>query len=207
MTGWELAILWVGWVLAGGSPGPATLSIAGTAMRAGRRAALIFSLGILAGSACLGLAAALGMGAIMLANAWVIELVRYLGGGYLLYLSIRSLRAAMRKGVPAAQKGHDGTAAQLFVRGLLIHLTNPKAILSWGAIFAVTLGPDPRFGDVLAMFAFLYAGSLIVFPGYAVLFSTDRMVAVYARARRGFEAVFGLFFGVVGISILTAKLT
>ncbi|NRB34051.1 MAG: LysE family translocator [Rhodobacteraceae bacterium] len=207
MSGFELAILWTGWALAGASPGPATLSIAGTAMRAGRRAALVFSLGILAGSASLGIAAAFGMGAIMMTNAWVVELVRYLGAGYLLYLAFRSLRSALQPGSSAQQKGHDGTAAQLFLRGLLIHLTNPKAILSWGAIFAVTLGPDAALGDVFAMFAFLFCGSVIVFPGYAMLFSTSRVVALYARARRGFEAVFAAFFGTVALSILTAKLT
>jgi hypothetical protein len=32
MTGWELVALLLAWGLAGGSPGPATLTISGTAM-------------------------------------------------------------------------------------------------------------------------------------------------------------------------------
>ncbi|MBT8408749.1 MAG: LysE family transporter, partial [Alphaproteobacteria bacterium] len=64
-------------MLAGGSPGPATLGIAGTAMASGRRAALAFALGILAGSASWGIAAALGLSAVMLANVWLFEVVRY----------------------------------------------------------------------------------------------------------------------------------
>ncbi|MFT7523560.1 MAG: threonine efflux protein, partial [Candidatus Paceibacteria bacterium] len=53
MSGVEFALLYLGWMLAGSSPGPATLSIAGTSMNEGRKAGLIFALGILAGSASL----------------------------------------------------------------------------------------------------------------------------------------------------------
>ena len=68
MSSYELILLWFAWIVAGGSPGPATLSIAGTSMEGGRRSGLMMSLGILAGSASLGVAAAFGMNAIMLAK-------------------------------------------------------------------------------------------------------------------------------------------
>ncbi|MEE9429019.1 MAG: LysE family transporter, partial [Paracoccaceae bacterium] len=96
MTGIEFAIFYVGWMIAGGSPGPATLSIAGTSMEQGRKSGLIFALGILVGSASLGLAAASGMSALMLANAWVFEVLRYVGAAYLLFLASKALRSAMR---------------------------------------------------------------------------------------------------------------
>ena len=35
MTGYETLLILVGWAVAGGSPGPATLAISGTAMQAG----------------------------------------------------------------------------------------------------------------------------------------------------------------------------
>ena len=40
MTGWELALLYLAWLIGGGSPGPATLALASTGMARGRRAAL-----------------------------------------------------------------------------------------------------------------------------------------------------------------------
>ena len=79
MFTWEFLVLWVGWLIAGGSPGPATLAIAGTAMSRGRRNGFFVSLGILAGSASWGLAAVFGLSAIMLANVWMFELLRYAG--------------------------------------------------------------------------------------------------------------------------------
>jgi len=66
------------------SPGPASLAIAGTSMARGRNSGLLLTAGIMVGSLAWSIAAALGLGAIMLANAWVFEIIRYAGAGYLL---------------------------------------------------------------------------------------------------------------------------
>ena len=39
----EFIAIWIAWVLAGGSPGPATMGIAGVAMSRGRGAGLVFA--------------------------------------------------------------------------------------------------------------------------------------------------------------------
>jgi threonine efflux protein len=205
VTGIEFAILYVGWMIAGGSPGPATLSIAGTSMKNGRKAGLIFALGILAGSACLGLAAASGMSAVMAANAWVFEILRYLGAAYLLFLAVKALRSALRAGSAMLTKGHDGTAARIFSRGLLIHLTNPKAILTWGSIYAIVLPVGASTFEVFQLFATLYAGSIVIFLGYALLFSSPRVVSGYKRMRRGFDFVFAAFFGGASLKLLSVN--
>ncbi|MEM6595980.1 MAG: LysE family transporter, partial [Pseudomonadota bacterium] len=89
-----LPLILLGWALGGGSPGPATLAISGTAMGYGRLSGLTLAFGVVIGSACWGIAAALGFSAIMTTNLWLAETVRYLGAAYLLYLALKSLRAA-----------------------------------------------------------------------------------------------------------------
>jgi len=206
MIGVEWIALWVAWVLAGGSPGPATLSIAGTSMTHGRRAGLVFSTGILFGSASWGLAAAAGMSAVMQANAWMFEVLRYCGASYLLFLALKSLRSALSKHAPAKTRAHGGSMAQVFAKGALIHLTNPKAILSWASIYTLVLPAGASTGQVFGLFAFLYSGSILIFPGYALLFSTPGVTAAYARLRRWFELVFAGFFGFASLKVLTARL-
>lgn len=207
MSGYEFALFYVGWLLAGGSPGPATLSIAGTSMNHGRKAGLIFSLGILVGSATLGLAAASGMSAIMLANAWVFEAIRYCGAAYLFYLATKAFRSAMRPNSAVMNKGHGGTAVRVFSRGLLIHLTNPKAILTWGSIYSIVLPVGAGTAEVFQMFGMLFAGSIMIFLGYAVLFSSPKIVQGYQRMRRGFDLLFAVFFGAASLKLLTIRLT
>lgn len=206
MIGIEWIVLWVAWIMAGGSPGPATLSIAGTSMTHGRRAGLVFSLGILFGSACWGLAAAAGMSAVMLANVWMFEILRYCGAAYLLFLAVKSLRSALSSHDPAKGRAHGGRARKVFSKGAMIHLTNPKAILSWASIYALVLPAGAGAAQVFGLFGFLFSGSILIFLGYAVLFSTPGVVSVYTRLRRGFELVFAGFFGFASLKVLTAKL-
>ena len=198
-----LAALLAGWALAGGSPGPATLAISGTAMGQGRRAGLTVASGIVAGSASWGIAAALGVAALMQANAWAFEIIRYAGAAYLGYLGLKSLHRAWDGTPPkAAQVGRTG----LFWKGALLHLTNPKAVLAWGSIYSIALPPSAAAQDIWTLFAMLISTSTLVFLGYGILFSTPAMANAYKRLHRIFDATFGLFFGAVAAKILTADL-
>lgn len=206
MSGYELLLLWFAWVLAGASPGPATLGIAATSMDMGRRAGLTFALGILFGGATWGIAAALGMSALMIANAWVFEVLRYVGAAYLLYLATKSLRSALSKNAPVRPVMQRGSTWNIFLKGALIHLTNPKAILSWGSIYAIALPADAQPADLAMLFMLLYPGGMLVFIGYAFLFSSPRIVQTYTRLRRWFEGAFAVLFGAASIKILTTRL-
>ncbi|UAB87970.1 LysE family translocator [Ruegeria sp. SCSIO 43209] len=199
--------IWFAWLMAGGSPGPATMGIAGTAMNEGRTAGLAFALGICAGSAAWGIAAALGLSAIMLANVWVFEVIRYIGVAYLGWLALKALRRALTSDEVALGNPVTGSLGTIFAKGAAIHLTNPKAILSWGSIYAIVAPNDASLAMLLGYFAMLYAGSLLIFIGYAFLFSSARMVNAYRRARRWFDFAFAGFFGVASYKILTVRLS
>lgn len=206
MSGVELGLLWLAWVLGGASPGPATLALAGTAMRHGRTTALALAAGIVAGSSIWGVAAGLGLGAVMLAEVWIAEALRYLGAAYILWLAVRALRSALRASdLPPGAGAGVPHAPRAFATGLLIHLTNPKAILSWGAVFAVAVPVGAAPATLAGVWVFLLSGSVLVFFGYAVLFSHPGMMARYLRARRGIEGAFGVLFGGAGIALLTAR--
>ncbi|PTX57300.1 threonine/homoserine/homoserine lactone efflux protein [Litoreibacter ponti] len=206
MTGWEFALLLVAWAVGGASPGPATLAIAGTSMERGRPAGLAVAAGIVCGSASWGVAAALGMSALMLANAWLVELLRYVGAAYLIYLGAKAIRSSMTDKPLARVQAKRGDLRALYVKGLLLHLTNPKAIFGWGAIFAIAVPPGSDPAVIWESFAALLAVSNIVFFGYALLFSTGAFVRGYQRMRRWFELGFGVMFGFAGFKILTTRL-
>ena len=91
----NLPLILIAALVAGASPGPATLAIAGTSMSSGRKSGLSLASGIMTGSLIWSVAAALGIGAIMLANAWVFEIIRYFGAIYLMFLAYKSGRSAL----------------------------------------------------------------------------------------------------------------
>lgn len=203
----EFIAIWFAWLMAGGSPGPATMGIAGTAMSEGRRPALAFALGILAGSASWGIAAALGLSAVMLANIWVFEVLRYAGAAYLGWLALKAVKRAMNSDTnTAAQTSFKGNFRSLFVKGTAVHITNPKAILSWASIYAIIAPTDATPATLFGYFTALFSGSILIFIGYAFLFSSPAIVREYSRAARVFDLAFAGFFGFAAYKVLTARL-
>ena len=93
----------------------------------------------------------------------------------------------------------------LYRRGLLMHLSNPKSILSWIALVTLGLGPGASRQDVYLILAGCAVLSVTIFCGYALVFSTPPMVRMYRRARRGIEGVLAAFFGFAGLSLLFSR--
>jgi threonine efflux protein len=202
----HLSLIMLAALIAVASPGPATLAIAGTSMRAGRRVGSALAAGILTGSLIWSIGAAAGLSAVMLANAWLIEIIRYCGAAYLLFLAFKSARSALTPGEAVPQGLATTSLRGAYARGLALHLTNPKAILFFGSLYAFGVPADATLADLALIVVALALQSTVVFFGYAILFSSAAVVRGYLKLRRWFEGVFALAFGYAGFRILTAKL-
>lgn len=202
----HLSLIMIAALIASASPGPATLAIAGTSMRAGRRVGLALAAGILTGSLCWSIGAAAGLSAVMLANVWLLELVRYCGAAYLLFLAFKSARSALMPG--EAELGGFATASlrNAYGRGLALHLTNPKAILFFGSLYAFGIPADATLSDLALIVVAIALQSTVVFLGYATLFSSPAVVRGYLKLRRWFDGAFAVAFGYAGYKVLSAKL-
>lgn len=192
--------------MATASPGPSTLAIAGTAMAQGRARALALVSGIVCGSWSWSIAAALGLGAVMQANAWTFELLRYFGAGYLLFLAYKSARSAMTPGSAQLRSVSAGSYRAAYGKGLAMHLANPKAILFFGALFSVGVPVSASPLQIASVVVAVGLQSICIFTAYALLFSNGRIVAVYLRLRRWFEGAFAVAFGIAGVALMVKKL-
>ena len=203
----HLTLIMIAAFIAVASPGPAVLAIAGTSMRAGRRTGLVFASGVTTGSLAWSIGAAAGLSAVMLANAWLIEAIRWFGAGYLLFLAFKSARAAITPGDDAMPQGLALTPGRrAYARGLALHLTNPKAILFFGSLYSFGVPIDASVSDLAMIVVLVGFQSAIVLHGYALLFSNPVVVRGYLKLRRWFEGAFALAFGYAVVRILTAKL-
>lgn len=206
LDGVNLPLILTAAFIATASPGPATMAIAGTSMKSGRRCGLALAAGVTTGSWTWSISAALGMGAVMLANAWAFEVLRYFGACYLLFLAYKSARAACASSVPVTPYVAVSSLRGAFAKGLALHLTNPKAILFFGALFAIGIPADASLYALATVIAAVGLQSFILFHAYALLFSSPPMILGYEKMRRWFEAIFALAFGAAGLKILSAKL-
>jgi len=202
----NLSLIMLAAFVVAASPGPATLAIAGTSMSSGRKSGLALAAGITTGSLSWSVAAALGLGTLMLANAWVFETVRYFGAAYLMYLGYKSARSALSAKVLEARQV-SGSLIRIYAKGVALHLTNPKAILFFGSLYAIGMPADTTAEDLLVVIGVLGVQNMLVFHGYAIMFSAPVTTRVYIRMRRWFEAAFAVGFTAAGIKVLfTAEL-
>ena len=138
----NLALVYSAFFLEVASPGPSNLAVMATSMERGRSAGATLALGVTAGSLTWGVLAAIGVTGLVVAHPGALYAIKIVGGVYLLFLAWRSARSALRVDMPPARAAVPGHRA--FLRGYLMHLTNPKAILSWTAIIALALRPRIR---------------------------------------------------------------
>ncbi|WP_299591797.1 LysE family translocator [uncultured Tateyamaria sp.] len=137
-------------------------------MARGRAVGLALAWGVSSGSVIWAAAAALGFGAILLANQWLLETVRYAGAAYLAWLGLKSARAALQDRPLTPQDIGTASYARCWAQGALIHLTNPKAVMFWGSIMAIGLKPGADATGVATLVAICITISFVLMTGYAL---------------------------------------
>jgi len=190
------------------SPGPANFAIIGAAISQGRRAGLITALGISSGSLTWACAAALGLAALLQTYALALEVMKVLGGFYLIYMAWKSYKSARlpNSKVAVGNLKSDYSARQLWLRGYAVHVTNPKAIFAWLAIISLGLPQNAPIEAIVLIIGLCMGSSLLIFISYALLFSTQRALRGYKAARRWIEGAMAVFYTAAGLKLLTSRI-
>lgn len=187
------------------SPGPNILAIVGTSMSVSRRAGVMMACGVSTGSIIWATLAVGGVTALMAAYAPVAFVLKVAGGLYFIWLGVKYVKAGVKK-VDSFQltESKSSSDLQFFGRGLLIQLTNPKAILSWVAMISIVSNPG---APIWVSIIYILGCSVLAFAGHitwAVLFSTSTAMRGYDRFKRQVNTVLGAIFGFIGASLIVS---
>ncbi len=200
----HILLAFVTYFVATASPGPATLSIMETAMNKDRKSALTLAAGVLLGSFIWALLAIFGVAVLLSAHTNLLYWLKILGGTYLLWLSYKSVKKVLSK-KEISKNTTSVVSKKLFVQGLALHITNPKAIFTWVAIVTLAL---PQTATITMSFI-VVAGCMVlgacVFGGYAFMFSTSRAQRAYQKLSNWFSSILALVFGVAGFKLLSSQ--
>ncbi len=198
---------WTAYVAATASPGPAVMTIIETAVSAGRRSGLALALGVLSGSMTWAILTTLGVSALVHAEPRALTLVELTGGSYLLWLAYGFLRKSMAAQAPSARAvDRTGSAGRLYLKGYALHLTNPKAIMSWITLTSIALPAGSGLGLTLTFVGGCLLLGFTIFTGFAVLFSVPAIHRAYMRYRRPFEGAAAVFFAFAGFLLIRSAL-
>lgn len=189
------------------SPGPATLAIASASMTNGRNYGLGLASGVLTASLFWSSIAAFGLAAVLYAHAWLFDVIRYCGAIYLIFLAYKSARSAFSPSKLTLSESQSITLSKAYKKGLLIQLTNPKAVLFFASLYSIGIPANVQVSDLISVIVSIGMVSACIFLGYAVLFSNNSARTVYLKSKVAFECVFATFFGFAGIKILTGSIS
>lgn len=145
--------VWLGFLLAAiviaVTPGPGAVISMSTGLRHGYRPALAAILGLQTAILMHLMVVAVGLGALLAASETAFNAVKFVGAAYLVWLGIQKWRAPV---LPTAGIEPEVGRQGLYLQGLLVNLTNPKAIVFIGALVPQFVDPGqaqlPQYGVI-----------------------------------------------------------
>ncbi|WP_080792728.1 LysE family translocator [Corynebacterium pacaense] len=200
------------WFAAIASPGPDLLQIIRLGSRS-RSDGIWTAVGIMIGNSLWIIASLLGLSALISATPSVLHVLQLLGGGYLVWMGFGAVRSAWRQrgnrrataSIPVVESagegagdtaaGHGHGAASSLRLGIATNLSNPKAVLFFGAVFAQFVRPDMGLGWSAFIAVFLILTGFVWFVGVALV------VRGFAAQITGNAALIDVVTGAIFISL------
>ena len=187
-------------VLIAVSPGPGAAASMSAGLRFGYGSALRVIGGLQCALTIQVTVVALGLGAVLTTSAHAFDLIRFLGAAYLIWLGVQKWRAPAEDiDTEAARTRPEG----LFSEGLLVNLTNPKAIVFIAALVPQFIDPkQPQWPQFLIIVLTMCSVDTLVMSGYALLASRMRGWLHNPRLMKAQNRFFGGVF--IGAGALLA---
>lgn len=181
------------------TPGPNSLLALTHGALHGHRKTLFTVLGGALGFLLLIALSMLGIGALLKASAGALSVLKWVGGVYLVWLGFQLWRS------PAIRLQADPTTVniggiRMFRQGLLTAISNPKALLFYGAFLPQFI--DPQRG-LLLQFVVMATIFLLVECAveYLLALLAHRIRPVLERAGKNFNRACGGMFVAMGVAL------
>ncbi len=187
------------------APGPDNIFVLTQSAVHGKAAGIVTTLGLLTGVLVHTCAVAFGVAAVFQTSEAAFAALKYIGAGYLFFLAWNAFRA---KGQPIDSDG-DGRVKlrQLYVRGIIMNVTNPKVLIFFLAFLPQFA--DPSRGSMILQF--LALGGLFILSGSVVFFAVSLLAGTLGqwlsrspRAQSVLNRIAGVVFVGLALKIATA---
>ncbi|MCA9835283.1 MAG: LysE family translocator [Trueperaceae bacterium] len=186
------------------SPGPAVFLVLSQAMRLGFKGSVRGVFGIITGELIFFSLSALGLGALLIASQPLFLFIKYVGAAYLVYLGLKMIWESFKR--QALTASETSVKAKPYRQGLLMQLSNPKAILFFTALLPQFIDPtapaNPQF-VMLGLISITVQGSILL--SYAWLAEKGGHWLRESRFSRWLDRFAGSFLIGAGLKLAFAK--
>jgi threonine/homoserine/homoserine lactone efflux protein len=181
------------------TPGPnSLLALTNGALHGHRRTLWTVAGGALGFVAVIALSM-LGIGALLQASASALLVLKWVGGAYLVWLGIQLWRAPPLQLQPSADTPF-ARRSQLFRQGLFAAVSNPKALLFYGAFLPQFLDPARSLWPQFAVMAGTFAAIECVVE-YLLARMAHRIRPVLEGYGKRFNRICGGAFAAMGVAL------
>lgn len=170
------------------TPGPTNLLVMNTAARFGRAPIVAFALGNVLGLGVIGILVAAGLSQFIIKSAMVMQILRWVGGGYLVWLGVKLWR-----GDKGEQAGRSAIVPARACRSAFTNaITNPKPLLFFGTVLPLFISKvGSPFGDIVVFVVTFMSISFISLNVYGSIAARTGKLLGHARARTVFNRLSG----------------
>jgi threonine/homoserine/homoserine lactone efflux protein len=185
------------------TPGPANVFSVANGVQRGPAGALLGVVGMNAATLVWFGAAALGLGALVIAFPQVFRLISIGGALYVGWLGVQAVRGAFATAAdphaPAVKMGRSA-----LVDGFMVQIANPKAVLFFTAVLPPFLDVNRPAGPQLALFALATIGmDVLSMSAYGLGGAALARRMSEPRFRRGFALLSGALLLAAAVLILS----
>lgn len=198
-------------LLAAASPGPDFVLVSQQTLSKGRRTGLLCSLGITLGLAIHIIYSILGLAAVIAHSQPLLTAIKWLGGGYLMYLGWQGLRSQPKAVSDAAALAsssvvrHDSSSEPVLAtlrRGFFCNVFNPKAPVYFVALFTLVLSPDMPTWQLAIYGAWMMVLQMAWFSTVVMLLSVPAIQRRFTRFEHWIDRVLGAAMMGLGLHLL-----
>jgi len=193
-------------------PGPDTLVVVRNLLRGGRSRATTTAVGVLCGLAVWVAAACLGLSALLKASHTAYDVLRYVGGAYLLFIGIQALRSRLGahdeapnvEGSVVVRSRYGPLLGSGFVAGMATDLLNPKVGVFFVTFLPAFVPAHESVGAVTLLLGAIFIVETLLY--FALLIRAgDRVVGWMRnpRTRQRMDRGAGLVFIGFGLRLAT----
>lgn len=185
------------------TPGPANVFSVANGVQRGKAGALLGVVGMNAATLVWFAAAALGLGALVIAFPQVFRVISIGGALYVGWLGVNALRGAFRTAAdPDAPAVRMGRSA--LVDGFMVQIANPKAILFFTAVLPPFIDVHRPAAPQLALFAAATIGmDVLSMSAYGLGGAALARRMSEPRFRKGFALMTGVLLLAAAVLIVT----
>jgi RhtB (resistance to homoserine/threonine) family protein len=194
--------------LAVASPGPDFLLVLKNSLAGSKKYGIMTSFGIAVGIIVHVVYCLLGIAIVISQSILLFNIIKILGGAYLIYLGIKCLKSkkTYTKSLISKEQFIPKTnLKEAFKEGFITNALNPKATIFFLSVFTMIITPETSMATKLIASAGMVINTFLWFGLVSLVFTQPKIQLWFAQWKHRIDQMFGVMLLALGLKVILSK--